>query len=157
MSRAREDPCQVRPVQETDLDRCAEIFAQAFTSAPYHDKWSRRDARRKLEKLWQVEPDYAFCAEAAGRSIGAVFGRVSSWWVGDCLVVEELFVHPDHQGSGAGKALMEAVETRAKERGVDGMWLIANRRASALDFYKRLGLVEAPDVAVMLKQFPDCP
>ena len=148
---------EIRPVEAADLDQCAEAFAQAFAGPPYLDKWPRRDARHKLSKLLSIDPDYALCADLMGTVVGAVFGRLSSWWVGDCLVIEELFVHPEHQRQGIGKALMLAAETQAKSQGVVGMWLIANRRAQAMRFYERLGLLAMPDVAVMLKQFPDCP
>ncbi len=145
----------IRSLIESDLDACAKAFAETFAAPPYNDEWSVRDARVKLAKLLGIDPDYAVCAEADGRIVGAVFGRVSYWWVGPCLVVEELFVHPAHQRRGVGRALMMEAQTRAKDRGVVGMWLLANRRSGALPFYERLGLSETPDVAVMLKRFPE--
>ena len=147
----------VRPLAEDDLDRCAELFAVAFAAKPYNDEWTHRDAYEKLHKLWRIEPNYAFCAEDESDVVGAIFARVSSWWVGDCVVIEEIFVHPRRQRQGIGAALFEAVETHAKQQGVIGMWLIANQNAPAMEFYKRHGLTEGPDVSVMVKQFPDCP
>jgi ribosomal protein S18 acetylase RimI-like enzyme len=40
----------------------------------------------------------------------------ADWWLGDCFEVAEVHVHPDHQGSGAGRAMMHSLATGLQER-----------------------------------------
>jgi ribosomal protein S18 acetylase RimI-like enzyme len=42
-----------------------------------------------------------------------------TWGTGDVCELEDLVVHPDHRGTGVGRALIEALELRARELGCD--------------------------------------
>ncbi len=147
----------IRPIEDADLRRCAEVFALTFRAAPYNDQWTTEAAERKLAMLRDRGPRYAPCAEVDGEIVGAAFARESAWWAGKCVVIEELFVHPQAQGLGAGRALLNEIETRAKAQGAIGMWLLANREANAFTFYRRAGFREIREVAVMAKLFPEAP
>jgi len=83
--------------------------------------------------------------------LGAVFARRDRWWIGDCLIVEELFVDGGHQHKGVGTALMNAIEAKARAQGAVGVWLIANNRAPVLGFYKRRGFAASSEVNVLIK------
>ena len=76
-------------------------------------------------------------------------------WVGECVVIEELFVHPEYQRMGVGSRLMAVIEVQARDRGAKGMWLIANQRAPAYPFYEQQGFRCPPDVALLLKDFAE--
>lgn len=61
----------------------------------------------------------------------------------DTLVVENLAVHPDEQGKGLGRQLMEHAELMAGERGLRRLALDRNEINLELrDFYLHLGYVE---------------
>lgn len=145
----------IRPIEEHDIERCAELFALAFSAPPYENHWDQEVAEAKLTKLWRIDPPYCLCAHVSGLLIGAVFARLDHWWVGECVVVEELFVHPEYQRVGVGSELMAAIEGQARRRGAKGMWLVANQKASAYPFYVRQGFCRPPDVALLLKDFSE--
>jgi GNAT superfamily N-acetyltransferase len=47
-----------------------------------------------------------------------------TWGSGDVCYLEDLVVHPDHRGKGAGRALIEALQLRARELGCESVyWL----------------------------------
>jgi GNAT superfamily N-acetyltransferase len=78
----------------------------------------------------------------SGEPIGfaAVGWKWSSLRAKRVAVMEDLFVHPDARGSGAGQGLIEACAARAREHGAPSMlWVTAldNHRAQAV--YKRTG------------------
>jgi ribosomal protein S18 acetylase RimI-like enzyme len=51
-----------------------------------------------------------------------------------------LRVHPDHQGRGVGRKLVEALEEAARERGVETLYAeTARRQTAAVSFYPALG------------------
>src|SRR5262245_4502240 len=57
----------------------------------------------------------AFVAERGGRAIGfaITYFMISTFWTRPLLWLEDLYVDPAHRGSGAGKALMQAVAAHA--------------------------------------------
>lgn len=62
---------------------------------------------------------------------------------GEALKVERVAVIPDHRGEGAGAALMDAVETYAKEAGYGAVLLDA--QVPVVEFYEGLGYVAEGD------------
>ena len=54
--------------------------------------------------------------------------------------LEDIFVDPDHRGSGAGFALFSAVAREAVRRGCAALeWAVLDWNRLALDFYDKLG------------------
>jgi ribosomal protein S18 acetylase RimI-like enzyme len=87
-------------------------------------------------------PIHGLCAvDANGKLIGIVhylFHPVT-WAVSDRCYLEDLFVSPDARGSGAGRALIEAVYRAADEVGADQVyWLTAHSNATARRLYDRV-------------------
>jgi GNAT superfamily N-acetyltransferase len=62
-----------------------------------------------------AEPMFALVAERDGALIGTVHVVLhrGTWSIGDFCYLEDLFVAPEARGLGAGRALIEAVYTRA--------------------------------------------
>ena len=90
--------------------------------------------RRLLEP---GEPVEGLVAERDGEVVGFVncVLHPSTWGTADACYLEDLFVSPAARGSGAGRALIEAVVERAKSRGWDKVYWHTredNSRARAL-------------------------
>jgi GNAT superfamily N-acetyltransferase len=73
-----------------------------------------------------------------GACVGmALWYRTFSTWVGrPGIWLEDLFVRPDHRGTGLGRALLDAVRARTDGR-VE--WAVLDWNRSAIDFYESLG------------------
>ncbi len=126
----------------------------------------RPDQRREWESLWQAyltfyesrvspqttdilwqrlhdpaEPIFALGACTDGRLIGIaqfIFHR-SCWTIGDYCYLQDLFVAPDARNSGVGRALIEAVERTAREKGASRMhWLTKEDNLTARALYDQL-------------------
>ena len=80
--------------------------------------------------------------DGAGRLIGIVhylFHPVT-WAVSDRCYLEDLFVRPESRGTGAGRALIEAVYRAADAAGADQVyWLTAQSNKTAQLLYDRIG------------------
>ena len=90
--------------------------------------------RRLLEP---DEPMEGLVAEQGDEVVGFVnyVLHPSTWGTADSCYLEDLFVSPAVRGSGAGRALIEAVLERAKSRGWDKVYWHTredNARARAL-------------------------
>jgi GNAT superfamily N-acetyltransferase len=62
------------------------------------------------------------------------------------LWLEDLFVRPEHRGSGLGRALLVRLAALARERGCGRFeWGVLDWNAPAIRFYQRLGASVLPD------------
>jgi GNAT superfamily N-acetyltransferase len=93
--------------------------------------------------LWQRlhdpnEPMFVLGAFSDGKLIGIVqylFHR-SCWTIGDYCYLQDLYVAPDARKLGAGRALIEAVEKAAREKGASRVhWLTKEDNHTARALY----------------------
>lgn len=65
------------------------------------------------------EPMGGFLAERDGATLGMVNWVIhrSTWNIKDICYLQDLFTTPDSRGSGAGRALIEAVRQMAQDKG----------------------------------------
>ena len=119
---------------------------------------------RLLEELFSIEADFrpdperqraglalmladprfrvVLVAERRSGVIGMVTGQlvVSTAEGGLSVLVEDMVVEAAHRGHGMGRALLQAMEAWAVERGATRLQLLADREnAPALAFYDREG------------------
>jgi GNAT superfamily N-acetyltransferase len=85
-----------------------------------------------------AEPMHVLGAYRDGRLIGIahyIFHR-SCWTIGDYCYLQDLFVAPDVRGSGAGRALIAAVESAARKAGASRLhWLTKEDNHTARALY----------------------
>ena len=89
-----------------------------------------------------------------GEPVGAVVVsfRLNVSAGGAFASIEDLYVREDARRRGAGRALVEAVGARCKERGVSYVEVQTNDEAAP--FYKALGYEREPGVRVLSRTYP---
>lgn len=140
---------RIRLINESDLDDCGRIYADAFSGPPYsepHDpEWAAGMLAGPLEKdrenCWGIEDEgrlvgFAFCT---------VFGELRA-------TIQEFAISPSVQGRGFGIALMEHVLTEFTRRGLRSVDLVANNQAPAYEFYRRFGFYEPRRYRLMTRK-----
>ena len=121
-----------------------------------HVRRARSEDRGRLLELWErsVRATHHFLAESdivALRPlvVGELASDAVEWWVLESAAetpigflgyvnntIEALFIHPDHQGKGGGKTLVE----HAQRRATGGLAVDVNEQnEAALQFYWALG------------------
>jgi len=134
-------PVSIRPLEPQDKDAWLPLWRG------YLDFYETAVSDEVTEATWRrivdpAGPIHGFCAvDADGKLIGIVhylFHPVT-WAMSDRCYLEDLFVSPDARGSGAGRALIEAVYRAADDRGADQVyWLTAHSNATARKLYDRV-------------------
>ena len=91
---------------------------------------------------------YLLVAEEPGEQGPEVVGfalwflNFSTWEGVHGIYLEDLYVRPAHRGTGAGRALLEALARIAVDRGYARMdWSVLTWNEPAIGFYRRIGAV----------------
>ena len=110
----------------------------AFYSASVPDAVSAATFQRLLDP---AEPLFALVAEQDGAVIGIVHCvlHASTWTLAPYCYLSDLFVDPAVRGSGAGRALIEAVYARAETLGAARVyWLTHESNTAARALYDKV-------------------
>lgn len=94
-------------------------------------------------------PAEALVAQADGAGVvgfALFFANFSTFLCRPGLYLEDLFVLPEHRGSGIGKALLRALGALAVERGCGRFeWSVLDWNEPAIRFYEAMGASVLPD------------
>lgn len=95
----------------------------------------KSDTPDALSKKLQRDPDLFLVAEEDGELIGTVIGGFD----GRRGMIYHLAVSQSHRCKGVGKALMDEVERRLREKGCIRAYLMVVKGNEAARFYENLG------------------
>jgi GNAT superfamily N-acetyltransferase len=88
------------------------------------------------------DPNGLCAIDEAGAMVGIthyLFHR-TTWAIGDYCYLQDLFVAPETRGTGAGRALIEAVYAAAEKQGASTVyWLTQHFNETARQLYDRIG------------------
>jgi GNAT superfamily N-acetyltransferase len=136
------EPPLVRAARPEDVPTLLALFREL---AEYeHLEHELRATKGQLrDALFGARPAAeALLAEHGGEAVGYAlfFPTFSSFLASGGIWLEDLFVRPADRGAGVGRALIEAVAARARERGAERLeWAALDWNELALGFYRRLG------------------
>jgi GNAT superfamily N-acetyltransferase len=135
---------EVRRIRPSDVDTVVELVHALAT----HER-APQECRLTPEQLH----------EALFRSSPALFGHVatvddevvgyalwflnfSTWRGVHGIYLEDLFVRPEHRGSGLGKALLSTLAAECERQGYARLeWVVLEWLAPSIEFYKSLGAI----------------
>ena len=136
---------EVRLAAPDDADAVADVFTASFRTLTFLPML-HSDEENRVFVRGLLETDEVWVAEEEGRIVG--MAALSA------AMLDQLYVHPDAQGRGAGSALLD----KAKERRPDGFTLwVFQQNGPARRFYERRGcrLVRLTDGSGNEEKTPD--
>lgn len=89
-----------------DLDECAAMYADAFTSPPWNQNWSHSAAFERLKSLYNGENSVSYKAFDQERICGFVIGEVEQWNASQLFLIKELCVAAPQQRKGIGRQIV---------------------------------------------------
>lgn len=143
----------VRRGKRDDAPEAARLWMMSAEEHTEHDPvyktapGAERVMRRFLADLAASGHSFLFVALVGERVVGFVSGELRegspTFQPKKWASVDDVFVEPEHRSSGVGKALMQAVQDWATEKGADGVSLqVAAANERGRRFYEKLGFRE---------------
>ena len=132
----------IRPLERGDKPDWARLWTEYL--AFYETSRPAELFDLYFERLLGDDPqDYnGLIALSGGRAIGLthyLFHR-HGWSVENVCYLQDIYVDPTTRGTGAGRALIEAVYAAADAKGAPGVyWLTQDFNATARQLYDRIG------------------
>lgn len=134
----------VRAATASDVPRIVELvhaLAQ-YEREPDQVEATDEDFLRALFPEHGHPTTFCHVAEVGGEVVGmAVWYLTFSTWTGRTGIwLEDLFVLPEHRGSGQGRALLAALARVCRDRGYRRLeWWVLNWNEPSIGFYRSLG------------------
>lgn len=142
----------IQPVTESDIESCAKVFIQAYNQGPWNYHWELNVALKYLTEYYSSPQFKGFLVSDNDVIEGAVFAHTKTWWTGDQLYIDELFIAAHAQRKGYGKALMSYAEQYALENGLGAITLMTHKFMPSMKFYDGIDFVHAQPLVILFKQ-----
>ncbi len=137
----------IRPLRPEDVEDVHAMIGELaeYERSAHEVKGSPGDLR---SCLFAPQPAlFGHVAEVPGPSGSTKLAGFALWyvtystWEGKHgIYLEDLFVRPEHRGTGLGKALLAALAAEAVARGYPRVeWWVLDWNEPAVEFYRRLG------------------
>jgi GNAT superfamily N-acetyltransferase len=133
---------RVRPAAPGDLDDLVRLLGLLFALEADFEPDAARQRRGLAAMLADPARRTVLVAERGGAVVGMVTGQllVSTAEGGPSVLLEDLVLVEPARGGGLGRALVEALEAWARERGATRVQLLVDEEnLAALGFYRRIG------------------
>ena len=141
----QEDATRVRRIRASDVEDVHRMIGElaAYERSEHEVKASPEDLARAL--LADDAKLFGHVAEASDGSLAGFalwYVTYSTWEGRHGIYLEDLFVRPQHRGTGLGKQLLAGLATEAVARGYPRVeWWVLDWNEPALEFYRSLGSV----------------
>ena len=135
----------------SDLQKCSDLYVRVFNGEPWNEKWTNDTAHARLLEFVENKRFLGYTLWESDELIGAIFCHVKTFYSGNEIFIEEMWISPDYQRKGCGKLLMDGVEKYAKENGITSIALLTGKDKPAFNFYKKLDYNHLEFLAFMYK------
>ena len=142
---------KIRHMRKRDLSTLSVGYVRAYEIYSKWERWDKEAAYRLFEYWLKRQPDLAFVAECDKVVVGAFVAGIKPWWDGNHLVDGELFVDPEYQKKGVGKALLRAVLEEAIRKYGAVVWeaITFKETGFPLSWYTKLGFGEIKGLTII--------
>ena len=132
----------VRPARASDTGRIHQLVCDLAAYERAADQVRATPEQLHAALFGTAPAVHALVAEEAGEVVGFAlwFLNFSTWEGVHGIYLEDLYVAPEHRGSGLGKALLQALAEIAVQRGYARVeWSVLDWNSPSIAFYRGLG------------------
>lgn len=127
-----------RSIQEADIEACAILFTQVFSSEPWCEEWNKDLALERLFHFYQSKGFIGVLAEQKGIA-GFALGNTEPFYFGSMFYLREMCTKTNLQNQGVGNKVLGVLENELRSEGVQRIYLTTERAIPASKFYQKCG------------------
>lgn len=139
---------EIRRVRPSDVDSVVELV-HALAKHERAPQECHLTPDQLHDALFRSSPAlFGHVATVDGEVVGYAlwFLNFSTWRGTHGIYLEDLFVRPEHRGSGLGKALLTELAAECVRRGYARLeWVVLEWLAPSIEFYRSLGALPMPE------------
>src|SRR5262245_34569744 len=139
---------EVRRIRPSDVDSVVELV-HALAAHERAPQECHLTATQLHDALFRSSPAlFGHVATVDDEVVGFTlwFVNFSTWRGTHGIYLEDLFVRPDHRGSGLGRALLTELAAECVRRGYARLeWAVLEWLAPTIEFYKSIGATPLPE------------
>lgn len=124
----------IRNIERADLEDCAALYADVFSSFPWNESWTTQVAIDRLAHFYESKGFSGVLAEDNGLR-GFALGNIEPFHTGNLFYLREMCVANVHQSQGVGSQIYKGLEGNLRLREVDEVYLATEREIPAAKFY----------------------
>lgn len=137
------DP-RIRRVRPSDVDTVVRLVHELAEYERAPEECHLRPEQLHTALFGEAPALFGHVAEADGEIVGYTlwFLNFSTWTGVHGIYLEDLYVRPEHRGSGLGKALLATLAEECVHNGYGRFeWWVLNWNQPAIDVYKAIGAI----------------
>lgn len=142
----------IRHCSMENLDRYAEIYAEAFSCEPWDDHWEIDDAKVHIKELLVSEQAYGLEYVIDNYVVGFVLGTSMLLSFGRIFEINDLAVDPKYHRRGIAKTLLQNIISDLKEKNIMAVNLITANNGFLKSFYEQFDFQRETKVILMGKE-----
>lgn len=135
---------EVRRIRPSDVDTVVELV-HALAAHERAPQECRLTPEQLHDALFRSSPAlFGHVATVDDEVVGYAlwFLNFSTWRGVHGIYLEDLFIRPEHRGSGLGKALLSTLAAECTRQGYARLeWVVLEWLAPSIEFYKSLGAI----------------
>ena len=128
---------RIRTITSRDIPAAAKVLRAEFGKPPYNETASMPMVIKSLRHFLSLGT--GFVALEKNQIVGVVYFRISQFWAGPTMEIEDLAVKDGFKGKGIGKKLLAKAEAFDRKKKVVHVLLITSRKAGTQSFYTQKG------------------
>jgi ribosomal protein S18 acetylase RimI-like enzyme len=127
----------LRPATQADVPALARLVDDAY------GHYVERIGMKPGPMTWDYSEIIRDWDVTVAQTGGAIVGLLAVGRTDEGFAIENVAVHPDHQGQGLGRTLLELAESEARHAGFDSIYLFTHEKMTENQaLYARIGYVE---------------
>lgn len=139
---------QIRKAKKKDFNEIAKILMKESAKPPYNERYNMKIAFREVNNF---SKDEFYVAENQKNILGFIASSIASDNK-EKSYINELWIKPEYQGKGIGKALVNFIEDFYKKKGIKIIRLLTKKNSKAFGFYKKINYKEYKSLVFMDKK-----
>ena len=137
-------------IEKQDLDSCALLFSNVFSSEPWNEIWTKERALERLLHFYESKGFLGVIGIDDG-AIGFVLGNIEPFCDGPLFYLREMCVSDEYQNKGVGSKLLEKLQLELNSLHVKSVYLATDNTIPAAHFYKNKGFVHSEKLGFYVK------